>query len=83
MSSTQQWSDHVSSDIIDNVMVVHLDDGKANAAVCRVVAKFLGVPKTAVAVVRGATSRHKTLTVAGLERVEIDRIVSERLPDDA
>jgi len=31
MSSTQQWSDHVSSDIIDNVMVVHLDDGKANA----------------------------------------------------
>ncbi len=42
------------------------DDGKANAAVCRVVAEALQVPKSAVTVVRGHTARVKTLEVAGL-----------------
>jgi uncharacterized protein (TIGR00251 family) len=39
-------------------------DGKANDAVCAVVARHLGVPKRAVEVVRGHTSRDKTLRVA-------------------
>jgi uncharacterized protein len=59
------------------------DDGKANAAVCRVVARFLGVPKTAVTVRRGATSRHKTLDVAGVAAAEVDRAISERFSDEA
>lgn len=42
------------------------DDGKANAAVCRVVAGALGVPKSAVGIARGATSRHKMLSVDGM-----------------
>ena len=41
------------------------EGGKANAAVCRVVAKALGVPKTAVKVVRGESARDKMLEVAG------------------
>jgi uncharacterized protein YggU (UPF0235/DUF167 family) len=52
------------------------DDGKANAAVCRAVADVLDVPKGAVAVVRGATARTKTLEVAGLSAEE----VAARLP---
>ena len=42
------------------------DDGKANAAVCKVVAAALGVPRTSVSVVRGQTARTKSLEVSGL-----------------
>lgn len=41
------------------------EDGKANRAVCAVMAKVLGVPNSAVAVTLGHTSRDKTLHVAG------------------
>ena len=40
--------------------------GKANTAVCAVVAKALGVPKSAVSLERGRASRTKRLIVAGL-----------------
>lgn len=44
------------------------EDGKANAAVCKVIAKALGVPKSAVSVTRGETSRHKTVEIEGVEQ---------------
>jgi uncharacterized protein YggU (UPF0235/DUF167 family) len=47
------------------------DEGKANAAVCRVVADALGLPKSAVAVVRGHTARTKTLEIAGVDDDEV------------
>jgi uncharacterized protein (TIGR00251 family) len=40
-------------------------DGAANAALVRLLAKALGVPKSAVAIVGGKTSRDKTVEVAG------------------
>lgn len=47
---------------------VHLravpEDGRANAALCSMLAKALGVPKSAVTVKRGATSREKLVAVA-------------------
>lgn len=43
------------------------EDGKANAAASAVVAKALGVPKSAVRVVRGHTSRHKQLEIDGVD----------------
>jgi uncharacterized protein len=58
------------------------DDGKANRAACRVVARFFGVPKTDVSVVRGAASRHKQLEVRGLDRAQADRLIRERFPDE-
>ena len=39
------------------------EGGKANEAVCRTIADSLGVPKSAVRVVRGQTGRHKSLEV--------------------
>ena len=39
------------------------DKGKANAAVIALVAKALSVPKSAIELVRGATSRDKLLKV--------------------
>jgi uncharacterized protein (TIGR00251 family) len=42
-------------------------DGEANAALCKLLAKALGVPRTSVSVVRGASSRDKLVRVDGLE----------------
>jgi hypothetical protein len=42
------------------------EGGKANAAACAVVAEALGVPKSAVRVARGETSRHKQLELEGV-----------------
>jgi hypothetical protein len=42
-------------------------DGRANAAVCKVVAAAVGVPPSAVTVVRGHTARDNTLEVAGVD----------------
>jgi uncharacterized protein (TIGR00251 family) len=41
-------------------------DGKANAALCAFVAKVAGVPRSAVEVVRGQTSRDKVVRVKGV-----------------
>ena len=41
------------------------DRGKANAAAIALVAKALGVPRSAVMLVSGDTARFKTLNIAG------------------
>lgn len=41
-------------------------EGKANEAVIKAIAKHYGIPKTRVRVVRGETSRHKTIEIASL-----------------
>ena len=46
-------------------------DGQANKAVSQTIAKALGVPKTAVRVVRGTTSRVKTVDVLPLADDEL------------
>jgi uncharacterized protein (TIGR00251 family) len=39
-------------------------DGKANEALCRFVAEALGVPKSAVSIKSGASSRDKVVVIA-------------------
>jgi uncharacterized protein (TIGR00251 family) len=51
-------------------------DGEANAAVIDVVAKALGVAKSAVTVIAGASSRRKTLRVAGVTVAQIEGLVA-------
>ncbi len=48
-------------------------DGAANAALERLIAKALGLPKSAVSVEKGGASRLKQLSVAGLEGPEVAR----------
>ena len=48
-------------------------DGKANAAACALLAKRLGVPKRAVRVARGATTRDKVVSVDGMDEREVKR----------
>jgi uncharacterized protein (TIGR00251 family) len=42
-------------------------DGKANDALCRLVAKAAGVPPSRVSVVRGRSARDKVVRVEGVE----------------
>jgi hypothetical protein len=42
-------------------------DGAANAAVAKLLAKELRLPRGALSVVSGATSRHKRLRIEGVE----------------
>lgn len=53
-------------------------DGQANAALCELVAKQVGVPKSAVSVHKGHSSRSKVLSITGLSDSEI----RERMSDD-
>ena len=41
------------------------EDGKANAELCRSLAKAWNLPKTAVTMVAGASSRHKVVRIDG------------------
>lgn len=42
------------------------EGGKANAAVCRLLAKRLGVSRSRVRILSGTTSRHKVLEIVGV-----------------
>jgi uncharacterized protein YggU (UPF0235/DUF167 family) len=48
-------------------------DGKANAAVCALVAERAGVPRSAVSILRGGSGRDKVLEVRGLQEPELRR----------
>jgi uncharacterized protein YggU (UPF0235/DUF167 family) len=45
-------------------------DGQANLAVCELLAKRLDVPKSAVSIVRGESSRDKQVLVQGISTDE-------------
>ena len=57
------------------------ESGRATAAVCKVVATALGVPKTGVRVMRGGVSRHKVLEVDGVDAAAVRAAFGE--PDGA
>jgi uncharacterized protein (TIGR00251 family) len=52
-------------------------DGEANAAVIEVIAEALGVGRRAVEVIAGATSRRKTLRIAGVTPAQLAALVAK------
>ncbi|OHD55066.1 MAG: hypothetical protein A2014_05495 [Spirochaetes bacterium GWF1_49_6] len=46
-------------------------DGKANDAVTAGLSSLLGVPKRDISIVRGQTSRNKTVEIRGVGKVEL------------
>jgi uncharacterized protein (TIGR00251 family) len=46
-------------------------DGKANEAVCRLIAQRAGVPRSAVAIVRGQSGRDKRVRVDGMSAAQL------------
>lgn len=51
-------------------------EGEANAAVCQVIAKNLGIAKSRVNVSKGEKGRNKTFRIDGLNRLQIDEILA-------
>ena len=48
-------------------------DGAANRALLEYLARRLGVPKSAVSLVSGDTSRHKVIRVSGVSTLEVSK----------
>ena len=48
-------------------------DGQANAAAIALLARALDVPKSSIHLVKGASSREKTLTVESMSQEEVDQ----------
>lgn len=48
-------------------------DSSANEALITFLSEKLGRPKSTLALVRGHTSRHKTLRISGLDEAEVRR----------
>jgi uncharacterized protein (TIGR00251 family) len=48
-------------------------DGKANKAALEFVARYLGVPRSAVLLAAGERSRHKIFQIVGLESADLER----------
>jgi uncharacterized protein (TIGR00251 family) len=53
--------------------------GRANDAVCRIVAKAVGVPPSGVSIIRGARGREKLVEVDGVDDEEL-RVRLRRRP---
>ncbi len=52
-------------------------DGKANAALERLIAKAVGVPKRDVSVVSGTRGREKTVEIAGVSQDEVVKLLEQ------
>ena len=53
-------------------------DGKANAALCRLLAKTLGVAPSRVEIIRGHTAREKTVRIEGIDDAQArERLIRE------
>ncbi len=52
-------------------------DNQANRALCRLIAKRVGVAPSKVNLVRGARSRLKMIGVAGLDRAALERALRD------
>jgi hypothetical protein len=53
------------------------EDGRANAAVCALLAELLELPRSAVTLVSGHGSREKLVDVAGIGREETERRLAD------
>jgi uncharacterized protein len=54
--------------------------GKANAEVERFLSKLLGVPRSNVTIIRGASSRDKTVLLSGATQAETHEALAAHLP---
>lgn len=63
------------SGVRDHELLVRIQappiDGKANVALCAFLAKQCGTAKSRVEVIRGKTSRHKTVLISGAKSLPV------------
>jgi len=52
-------------------------DGEANEAMCRLLAKRLAIAKSLVTVLKGHSSRSKTVSIGGIDQAEMQQRLAE------
>jgi uncharacterized protein len=64
-------------EVLHGVVLVRVEapahDGRANRALCRLLAERLGVAPSRVVIVRGQRSREKLVEVDGIDQATVDR----------
>jgi uncharacterized protein (TIGR00251 family) len=50
-------------------------DGRANRALCRLIARHLGVPPSTVQIARGRRSREKLIRLRGVDQEELEKLL--------
>ncbi|OHD53730.1 MAG: hypothetical protein A2Y33_06955 [Spirochaetes bacterium GWF1_51_8] len=67
-------SKHTSAELAGETVVVRITappvDGKANDAVAVALSEILGIPKRDITIMRGQTSRNKTIEIEGFTKDE-------------
>jgi hypothetical protein len=58
------------------------EDGRANRAACDVIARALGVPRSAVRVARGERARHKQVEIDGVAEDDLVRTFGQPRDDE-
>lgn len=58
----------LSGDLVRIYVTAPPEDGKANEAICELLADRLGIAKRSISVVRGHSHRNKLVRIDGLER---------------
>lgn len=65
----------------DGVLVVRVAapalEGRANRALCHMIAKYVGTSATKVTIVRGEHSREKVVRVEGVDQATLDAVLRE------
>ena len=65
----------------DGVMKIYVttapEDGKANAAVIAILAKFFELPEAALTICSGQTSASKVVEIQGLSRADLDHKLND------
>jgi uncharacterized protein (TIGR00251 family) len=51
------------------------EGGKANGAVIKLLSKLLRIPKSAIVIISGATSRNKRLKILGVLRTDVENLL--------
>ncbi len=59
------WAPAADGEVLKLAVTAAPERGRANAAMVALLARALGVPKTSISVVAGATGRIKTVRIAG------------------
>ena len=65
--------------VLDGVLLVRVaapaHEGRANRALCRLLAERLGIAPSRVVIARGQRSREKLVEVDGIDQATVDRVL--------
>jgi uncharacterized protein (TIGR00251 family) len=53
------------------------EDGKANAAVLKLLAKTLGIPKSRISIIQGQTNRDKVIAIQGITSSQLEVMLKD------